>query len=268
MKTDFYPRIVLALGGGGARGLAHIGVLQVLEEAAIPIWGITGTSMGALIGATYAARTNLYYLSKLAQYIKWEDLVDIHLPRLGLVNGDRIQSLIDILTKRQSFEELPILFWAVATDLNCGEAVVFRDGPLTPAIRASISIPGVFKPVELNGRTYVDGGVVAGVPVQQARKRGGDLVFAVNVGFDHTQHKVNNIFDVLAKVLDIMGNKLDAYQIRDADLIIRPELGTIGTLEFQFARECIESGRRAAEVILPQIEQRIAQFRKVVVNSD
>lgn len=258
--TNSYPKIVLVLGGGGARGFAHIGVLQVLKEAGIKVSGIVGTSMGALIGSTYAAGTDLYYLGQLVEYFHWEDLIDFHLPTLGLIDGSKVKAVIDLLTKGKSFEELPIEFWAVATDLFTGEEVVFKNGPLASAVRASISIPGVFTPVNLDGRTLVDGGVVAGVPVSVARQLNGDITVAVNVGFDHTQHEVRNIFDVMAKVLDIMGNALDSRQILQADLIITPQLGSIGTLHFYKAKECLEIGRKAAEQIVPDLKKQIALY--------
>jgi NTE family protein len=163
--TRDYPNIVLVLGGGGARGLAHIGVLQVLRESGIKLGGIVGTSMGALIGSLFAAGTDLYYLGRLVEYMKWEELIDLRITGLGLINGAKVQTLIDLLTKGKRFEELSLPFWAVATDLFSGEEIVFKQGPLAPAIRASISIPGVFSPVEVDGRVLVDGGVVAELPV-------------------------------------------------------------------------------------------------------
>ncbi len=251
------PKVVLALGGGGARGFAHIGVLQVFKEAGIKIWGIVGTSMGAMVGATYAVGSDLYYLERILDYLKWEDLVDIRIPRLGLIDGEKIETLIDILTKNKIFEDLAIRFWAVATDLFTGEEILFKTGPISPAIRASISIPGVFIPVEVNGRTLVDGAVVSGVPVKAALQMQGDLVIAVNVGFDHTHHQVKNVFDVLSKVIDIMGNQLELHQVQLADLLIKPELGSIGTMSFKQGRECVNIGRKAAEAALPQIEDLI-----------
>ena len=258
--TNSYPKIVLALGGGGARGFAHIGVLQALQEAGIKISGIVGTSMGALIGSTYAAGTDLYYLGQLVEYFHWEDLIDFHLPSLGLIDGSKVKAVIDLLTKGKSFEELPIDFWVVATDLFTGEEVVFKTGPMASAVRASTSIPGVFTPVHLEGRTLVDGGVVAGVPVSVARQLHGDITISVNVGFDHTQHEVRNIFDVMSKVLDIMGNLLDSQQILQADLTITPQLGNIGTLHFYRAKDCLKIGREAAQQIVPDLKKQIATF--------
>lgn len=268
MATAEKPKIVLALGGGGARGFAHIGVLQVLEEAGIAIDGIVGTSMGALIGATYAVGTDLYYLAQLVEYLGWEDLIDLRLPRLGLIDGVKVQTLIDLLTKGKKFEDLPIRYWAIATDLMRGEAVIFKSGPLAPAIRASISIPGVFNPVELSGKILVDGAVVAGVPVRVAQKMQADIIVAVNVGFDHTQHQVNTLFDVMSKVMDIMGNQLDQGQMGLADLVIVPNLGNIGTLNFQRAKECVHVGREATLKILPFLETKINDFqqRKLVIS--
>lgn len=258
--SNSYPKIVLVLGGGGARGFAHIGVLQVLKEAGIRISGIVGTSMGALIGATYTAGTDLYYLGQLVEYLHWEDLIDLRLPNLGLIDGAKVKTVIDLLTKGKNFEDLSFDFWAVATDLFTGEEVIFKTGPLAPAVRASISIPGVFNPVELGGRILVDGAVVAGVPVSVARQMGGEITLAVNVGFDHTQHQVNNIFDVMSKVMDIMGNMMDAQQIKQADITITPQLGNIGTMHFQRAKECITIGRKAAELILPELQKRVSAY--------
>lgn len=259
MVDKDYPRIVLALGGGGARGFAHIGLLQVFQENGIVLDGIVGTSMGALVGSTYAVETDIYYLAQLVEYLGWEDLIDIRFPRLGLVNGVKVQALIDLLTKGKNFEDAVLNFWAVATDLHTGEEVVFKEGPLAVAVRASISIPGVFTPVELNGRTLVDGAVVAGVPVNIAKMMKGDLTIGVNVGFDHTQHQVRNLFDVMSKVMDIMGNRLDSVQLPAADLVITPKLGKIGTMDFGRAEECIEIGRKAAEEAIPYINRLIDQ---------
>jgi NTE family protein len=256
------PRIILALGGGGARGFAHIGVLQVLQEAGIKLAGIVGTSMGALIGSTFAAETDLYYLGRMVEAFSWEELIDIRFPRLGLVDGAKVQCLIDLLTKGKQFADLRLQFWAVATELMSGTAIIFKEGPLAPAIRASISIPGVFRPVELqNKQVLVDGAVVAGVPVTVARQMPGDYIVAVNVGFDHTQHQVKNMFDVLSKVMDIMGNRLDALQLQQADLVITPQLGNIGTLHFGRAKECVAIGRAAAEQAMPDLERLITEGR-------
>jgi NTE family protein len=256
-----YPRIVLALSGGGARGFAHIGVLQVLQEVGLKLAGIVGTSMGAMIGGTFAAETDLYYLGRIVESFSWEELIDIRFPRLGLVDGNKVQCLIDLLTKEKHFEDLNLPFWAVATELMSGTEVIFKQGELAAAIRASISIPGVFRPVKLpNKQVLVDGAVVAGVPVTVAQQMPHDYIVAVNVGFDHTQHQVKNMFDVLSKVMDIMGNRLDDLQLQLADLVITPQLGNIGTLHFGRAKECVALGRVAAETVMPELQQLIDNF--------
>ncbi|HOJ77762.1 MAG TPA: patatin-like phospholipase family protein [Bacillota bacterium] len=255
-----YPKIILVLGGGGARGFAHIGVLQVLMETGIKISGIVGTSMGALIGSTFASGTDLYYLEKVIDAMSWENLVDLRLPSFGLIDGNKIKCLIDLLTKGKNFNELDTKLWVVATNLLTGEEVIFKEGPLAPAVRASISIPGIFNPVEHQGQILVDGAVVAGVPVEVAKMMNGDITIAVNVSFDHTHHRINNVFDVLAKVMDIMGNRLDALQMSVADVTIVPELGGTGVLHFHKAKECIAIGREAAKKALPKIMELIDDY--------
>lgn len=252
-------KVILVLGGGGARGFAHIGVLRVLTEAGVKIDGIVGTSMGALIGSIFASGTDLNYLQKIVENFDWGNLVDLRLPDIGLVDGKRVQVLIELLTKNKKFDELNIPFWAVATDLQSGEARVFKEGDLSSAVRSSISLPGVFVPMKYEGHTYVDGAVVAGVPVTFAREMGGEdaVIVAVNVTFDHVNRKVNNIFDVLLKVQDIVLNKFDSMQVSMADLAIIPELGDIDVLHFQRANDCIQIGTDTTKAVLPQLLEMI-----------
>ena len=169
--------------------------------------------------------------------------------------------MIDLLTKGKRFDNLEMDFWAVATDLNSGEEIVFKEGLLASAIRASVSIPGVFNPVEYRDRVLVDGAVVAGVPVKIAKEMAGDITVAVNVSFDHTKRQINNLFDVLSQVIDIMGNRLDLAQLGMADVYIRPELGATSTLDFNTAKHCILSGRKAAELVIPQLQSLIAAYQ-------
>lgn len=254
------PRIAWALGAGGARGLAHLGVLQVLEEEGIPVDFLTGTSMGAVVAVFYASGVNLKYLSQLAEYISWENLWDLSFPRMGLVNGERIMSVFRLLTKAKRLEELRPPVWVVATDLITGEEVVFKEGEVELAVRASISIPGIFTPVKDGERLLVDGGVVAGVPVGAARKMGADLVIAVNVACDFTLTPPKNLFEILMKTVEIMGNRLDRIQVEKADLIITPKVGDVGTGHFHRAAECVNKGREAARNALPEIRSLMESF--------
>src|SRR5690554_6459685 len=147
MNMKQLPRIAWALGGGGVRGFAHLGVLRVLQEEGIPVNALAGTSMGAVVAAAYGAGTKLDYLCRTAEALSWDRLWDFHFPRMGLIGGERIMTIMKLLTKRKKLEELDPPVWVVATDLLTGEEVVFKEGELEPAVRASISIPGIFTPV-------------------------------------------------------------------------------------------------------------------------
>jgi NTE family protein len=249
------PSIALALGGGGARGFAHLGVLEVLKSEGIPIDGIVGTSMGALIGATYGAHVDLHYMKDLIDEIPWKDLMDVGFRRMGLTDGQRVTALIRLLTKRKRLEDLDPRVWVVATNLLNGEEVVFTEGVLDVAVRASISIPGLFTPVTCENAFLVDGGLVAGVPVTIARRMETDAVVAVNVAHDFKRSTPTNLFEVLIQTVDIMTDRIDRYQIHQADLVITPNVGDIGTLEFNRGKECIERGAEAAWASLPALKR-------------
>lgn len=247
------PSIALALGGGGARGLAHLGVLQVLTEEGIVVDAIAGTSMGALIGAAFGAGVDLHYMDELVQNLPWQDFMDIGFHRMGLVHGERVMALIRLLTKGKPLEELRPKVWVVATDLQNGTEVIFNQGAADLAVRSSISIPGLFTPVNCENATLVDGGVVAGVPVRVAQRMGTDLVIAVNVSHDFKRSVPRNMVDVLMQTIDIMGYHLDNHQISHADLVISPDVGEVGMLDFQQSGECIKRGRTAAKEMIPRV---------------
>lgn len=255
------PRIAWALGGGGARGFAHLGVLKVLQEAGIPVDALAGTSMGAVMAVLFAAGTDLKYLRALVTKISWENFVDLRFPRYGLVEGKRITPLIRLLTKRKKLEELNLPVRVVATDLLTGEEVIFDHGPLDEAVRASISIPGIFTPVPVGERLLVDGGLVAGVPVTAAAEMGMDLVFAVNVGGKIDSEPPRSVFDILYRSSEIMMHRLDGIQTAQAAFVLTPEVGHVGTVHFYRAEECIEKGEAAARKGLPQIRQIIEEYR-------
>lgn len=255
------PRVVWALGGGGARGLAHLGVLRVLEEEKIPINGLVGTSMGAVVAAAYAAGTRLDYLCRMVAALSWERLWDFRFPRMGLINGEKIMAVLRLLTKEKKLEELEPPVWVVATDLLTGTEVIFKEGNLEPAIRATISIPGIFTPVKHGKHLLVDGGVVAGVPAGIARQMAADLVIAVNVSYDLTPSPPGNLVEVLMKTVEIMGARLKKVQVAQADLVITPRVGHVGTGNFSLAVDCIDAGEEAARQMLPAIRRLIKQTR-------
>lgn len=247
--------LILALGGGGARGLAHLGVLQVLRRNKVPLAGLVGTSMGSVVAAVYAAGSDLERLEDFVLAFPWRELLDVGLPRFGLVDGEKALAALDLLTKGKSFDQLDLPVWVVATDLEAGVPVVLSQGKVAPAVRASISVPGFFAPFcDENGRQLVDGGVVAGVPVEIARGMGRPVV-AVDVGFSFESRRVKHVLDVLAKVVGIMGSELDRHQVSMADAVIRPDVGAVGSAQFELAAECIAAGRRAAEDALPALRK-------------
>lgn len=246
-------RVAWALGGGGARGLAHLGVLRVLEREGIPIDFLAGTSMGAVVAAAYSAGGSLKYLTQLAERINWEHLFDLRFPRLGLIGGQRIISVVKLLSKNKKLEELDPPVWITATDLLTGDEVIFKTGEVELAVRSSISIPGVFTPVRHNGKLLVDGGVVANVPVKAARQMGADLVIGVDVSAGPNPLPPRNFVEILLKTMDIMGSKLNQSQIKEADLVIKVEILDVGAGQFHRAADCIRKGEEAALRYLSQI---------------
>lgn len=248
-------KIGLALGAGAARGMAHIGVLQVLEEEGIPIDVMAGASIGSMIGAFYAAGTDLCILGKLADQLQWKHLIDFNISRNGLINGNELSNLIKLLTRNMTFSQLKIPFVVVAADIHNGEEVLIQDGIVAEAVRASIAVPGVFTPVTINGRLLIDGGVVGRVPVSAVKKLGADIVIGVDVGVDLTANRVNNVFEIILQTISIMDCEIAKLKAPEADLIIKPAVGDVALTALHRSQECIELGRKAAQDALPQIKE-------------
>jgi len=250
------PRIGLVLGAGSARGLAHIGVLQVFLEQKIPFDFIVGSSMGALVGALYAAGSDLYLLEKLTRHMNPNSLLDVRIPRMGFISGRKVQELIHLLTKGKRFEELSLPVAVVATDVRSGNRVVLNTGVVSEAVRASISIPGVFMPVERDGMLLVDGAVTDRLPIEVARDMGAERVIAVDVTFaEEKQPRVNNAIHVILASIEILERQIFTGLVKPrADILIQPRLGNIGSANFERAAECILAGREAALAKLPEIQ--------------
>lgn len=248
------PVIGLALGSGAAKGYAHIGVLQVLEKENIPIDIIVGSSMGSLIGALYASGIDANMLEKLSKQIHRKQWVDLVVPKVGLIAGDKIKAIIQLLTKNKSFEELNIKLGVIATDLISKESVLISKGNVAEAVRASIAIPGIFCPGVINGKPLFDGGVLERVPVKQAKLMGADIVIGVELGFSSTD-KVNNIYDILFQTFDVMGREIQSLKRYECDILITPELSKIDYLAFNQVSSCILRGCEATEKVLPIIKQ-------------
>jgi NTE family protein len=255
------PKVALVLGGGAARGFAHVGVIRVLEQEKIPIQLIVGTSVGSLIGALYAADPNSLNLEWLAFSIEKEDIFDYSVvySKMGPVLGDRLEKFIQTKSKVKNLEQMKIPFYPVATDLNTGQTWVFEKGSVARAVRASSSIPGIFQPVEINGRTYVDGGVTDNLPVDIARAKGADIIIAVNIQKKIDNLQINSLLDVMLQSINIMGRELVLYKCRQYDILIEPNVGDVGLTDFSQKKRLMEAGMQAARQALPRIRKLIEE---------
>jgi NTE family protein len=266
-------KIGLALGTGAAKGLAHIGILKALKEAEIPIDMVAGSSMGAMIGACFANDGDISTTEKMALKTGWRQvaqILDLKLSLLGkgLIRGQRIEMILHSLIGDAEFKDLKIPFAAVATDLNTGEEVVIKKGSVIQAVRASISIPGIFIPVSFEGKWLVDGGLVNPVPVDVLRDMGANFVIAVNVLFEPRRSRgtarpskddkvaeVPNIFKTLFQSLYIMEYEIIRQRLPKADIIIAPDVSHIAAFEFHRGEEAMQAGYKAARYALPKIHK-------------
>lgn len=258
---SYKPHIALVLGAGSARGLAHIGVIQVLLENDISFDMIVGSSMGAMVGGIYASGTDIYMLDRMVEYMNHGVLYDINLPRLGFMAGRKITAFLELMTKKKTFDQLNLPLLVVATDLVTGERVVLEEGPVAQAIRASISIPGVFRPVRDGEKILVDGAVTDRLPVKVARDRGADIVIAVDVTFcDGKKVVIRNTLDVIMTSLDILQKQQFDAVSPHADILIQPAVGGFSPQDFERSRELVDLGRDAALAQIDDIKKTITQW--------
>jgi NTE family protein len=266
-------KIGLALGGGAARGLAHVGVLRVLQKEKIPIDMIAGTSAGAIIGAAYARHQDTERMTHDALDANWRKmapLIDPSLPKSGLIKGKKIRNLItSFIGGEVDFNDLKIPFACVATDIDTGEEVVIDSGSVPEALRASISIPGIFAVVKHKDRYVVDGGLTTPVPVEVVRRMGADFIIAVNVNPDVTgrmgkayrqrveAHKEPNIFQVMMQSIYITTYAVAQHALESADIVIEPDLTNFGAGDFNKAPEMITRGLEAAQKAIPEIKRKL-----------
>jgi NTE family protein len=259
------PLVALVLGGGGARGFAHVGVIRVLEDAGIPIELIVGSSVGSLIGAFYAGPTNSYALERTARGLERDDIFDFGLaPALfgtGLASGDRLEEFVREHLGVERIEGLRIPYAAIATDLDTGETVVLRSGDIARAVRASSAIPGVFEPVRVDDRLLVDGAVSRNLPVQIARDMGADVVIAVDVtAIDTKALPPANFVEVILRAVNIVVHSEVEAARRDADVLLTPEVGQVGFIDFDRKGEAIAAGIEAARAALPAIRAAVERW--------
>jgi NTE family protein len=258
------PKIALVLGGGAARGFAHVGVIRVLEKEKIPIDMIIGTSVGSLVGAIYASERDSFQLEWIAFKIREEDIFDFSIisSKMGPVQGKKLEEFIGTTLKVKNLEDLKLPLYPVATDLYTGRTIVLEKGSIARAVRASSSIPGIFVPVKFSDMMLVDGGVTNNLPIEIARQKGADIVIAVNVSQDVKPIQINSVIDVILQSVDIMGKELLSYKKQGADVLIEPRVGEIGMLDFTQKKKCIEEGMKAARAALPSIKQRLEQWER------
>lgn len=252
------PRIGLALGGGAARGFAHIGVIQVLEENGIGVDLVAGTSAGSLVAALYASGKNGKEMQALAEGMDEGAITDWAFPGRGLIRGEALARYVRERTGNKTIEQMSLPLGILATDLADGSGVLFRSGDTGTAVRASSAVPAVFQPVKIGGREFVDGGLVAPVPVRQARQMGAELVIAVDISSPPEDKPLGDAMRMLLQTFAIMSRSINSYELREADVVMRPQLAGIGSADFSARRRSIQAGREAALALLPTLRQRIA----------
>lgn len=246
-------KLSLVLGSGGLRGMAHIGVLTVLEEAHIPIHSIVGCSIGSLIGALYASGYSAQRLKRMSSRLKRREWLDLAPSRMGLFKGKKILTVMESMTRQSKIEDTKIPLYIVATDLISGQEVVLHTGSIAEAVRASCAVPGIFAPFAIDGRLYADGALVNPTPVDIARKLGADVVVGVDLAHDTSEVKIKNVFDVVLRSIDVIEQQIGEKKHRSADVMIYPALGAISSSDFTKVAECIRLGEEATRKHIDEI---------------
>lgn len=255
------PIIAIALGGGGAKGFAHIGVLKVLESHGIKAKIVTGTSAGSFVGSLYASGKTPFQLQQIALNFKESDIRDLTLNRQGIIQGQKLQDFVNKQIANKPIEQFPIRFAAVATRLDNGRRADFIKGNAGQAVRASCSIPNVFVPATIAGTKYVDGGLVSPIPVKTAKDMGADIIIAVDISARPDSSKAINMFGLLDQTLNIMGQQSINEELDQATVVITPKVGHIGTLDLKASNETILEGEKAAQLKIKSIQKAITDFK-------
>ena len=259
-------RIGLALGGGAARGFAHIGVIKALEAQGIVADIVVGTSAGSLVGALYAAGFDGFALNRLALEMDEASISDWSVPffstATGVLKGEGLQNYVNKTVLNVPIEHLKKPFGAVATDLNSGQPILFRRGNTGLAVRASSAVPGVFQPVRIGTHSYVDGGLVSPVPVRFAREMGADFVIAVNISSRPDSQAAVSSVEVLLQTFAIMGQTINRQELKEADIVIQPSLGAMKGSDFTSRNVAILAGEQAASAVMPEIRLKLKLLRE------
>lgn len=256
------PKIALVLGGGSAKGFAHIGVLRVLEQEKIPIHMIVGTSVGSLIGGIYASKPDSFQLEWIAFKIDKNDILDLSIiySKLGPAQGTKLEAFVDQTVAVKKIEDTKIPFFPIATDLNTGETIILEKGSISKAIRASSAIPGIFVPVTFGNRLLVDGGVTNSTPCDIARSKGADIVIAVNLLKDIKEYNINSLVDIIGQSVNIMMHQSNKAKLKFADIVIEPDTKGVSIFDFSQKKMLMEEGIKAARAAIPKIREAIARY--------
>lgn len=255
-------KIAVVLGAGASKGFAHIGVLKVLESHKVPVHMVVGTSVGSFVGGLYAYGYSPYDLQKIALAIQRDDIADYIIPDNGFIKGERLENFINTRVKFTPMEKFKIPFYAVATNIQNGEEMIFGRGNPGRAVRASCAIPGVFNPVMIGDKYYVDGGVVNPLAADVARRFGADVIIAVDISSGVETPPPKATVDTIMQAVDIMYNKIASLHLRHSDIVIRPKVGHIGSSDFSKRHEAIMEGEKAATEAMPAINQLVEKLRQ------
>ncbi len=257
------PKIALVLGGGSAKGFAHVGVIRVLEQEKIPIHMILGTSVGSLIGGIYAANPDSFQLEWTAFKIDRSDILDLSIvnSKWGPVQGAKLEAFVEQTVKVKQVEDTKIPFYPVATDVNTGETVTLEKGSLAKAVRASSAIPGIFIPVTFGNRMLVDGGVTNNIPCDIARNKGANIVIAVNILKDVKDYNITSLIDIIGQSANIMMHENSKAKLQYADVVIEPDTKGVSMFDFSQKKVLMEEGMKAAKKALPKIRHLLSQYR-------
>jgi NTE family protein len=266
------PTIALALGGGGARGLSHIGVFTVLIREQIPIDFVAGVSVGSIVGAFYCAGLPLEKIEKMSENMSWNKIAKLNIFSIyemlfnnKMLSNKKLEEFISENTNNITFDELKVPLVCVTTDLYTGEKVLIKEGNVGAATRASAAIPGIFRPVEYRQRYLMDGGIVENLPVDTARLFGADIIIAVSVAADIEKNKVDNTFEILTQAIYIQGQKIDSENLKNTDIVIRPQVGDISIVSFGEHKKAIKQGVIAAKNAIKNIK--VVIINKMTENS-
>lgn len=263
---DFMPsraaKIAVVLGAGASKGFAHIGVLKVLESHKVPVHIVVGTSVGSFIGSLYAYGYSPYELQTIALGIQKNDIADYIIPDNGFIKGEKLENFVNVRVKYTPMEKFKIPFYAVATNIQNGEEMIFGRGNPGKAVRASCSLPGIFNPVRIGDKYYVDGGVVNPLAADVARRFGADVVISVNISSSVETPPPKATVDTIMQAVDIMYSRIASQHLKHSDIVIRPKVGHIGSSDFSKRHEAIMEGEKATTEAMPAINQIMEKLRQ------